>query len=110
MKTHIIVCESYKRAVEKRKMKKEIKFNVNNNIKVKLTTLGFQRLADEHNELIGRVPKWEFRNALYYTDQVDKDGYSEFQMWEFMRIFGPIVKIGGPLPFYTDILITIDEK
>ena len=39
----------------------------------------------------------------------DKDGYSEFQMWDLMETFGSHVTFGGAiLPFDTTILI--DEK
>lgn len=28
--------------------------------------------------------------------EVDEDGYSEFQLWHFMNIYGPHMKLGFP--------------
>ena len=83
-------------------------FNVNQNIRVKLNDLGYQRLADLHNEYIGIIPKWEKRDAEYYKEQADKDGYTRFQLWNFMEYFGEVT--GMCKPNYYDLTFLIDTE
>lgn len=83
-------------------------FNLNQHIKVKLTPLGYYRLAELHNEFIGRIPHWERRDWKYYEEHADKDGYTEFRMWDFMNKFGDVTTLGGP--DYFDVKIIIEEQ
>ncbi len=80
-------------------------FNINNTIKVKLEDIGYELLAEEHNSYAGAIPKWEVRTAEYYKNKADSFGYSEFQAWYFMQIFGPVTALGGPGYYHTTILI-----
>lgn len=66
-------------------------FNINELIKVKLTDHGkdiYYHQYDEFNKKVGyltispRYPK------------VDSDGFTSFQLWEFMEIYGPHMHIG----------------
>ncbi len=43
-----------------------------------------------------------------YTPQLDENGYYSMQMWAFISIFGPYIKLGRSCPFDTNILL--DEK
>jgi hypothetical protein len=87
---------------------KWIHFNLNSSIKVKLTDLGYQRLADINNSLCGKLTSWTRRSSSYYKDlYVDKDGYIEFQAWDFIRKFGLVTIHGGPEYYEMDILIEI---
>ncbi|WP_025185110.1 hypothetical protein [Leptospira interrogans] len=62
----------------------QISINLNDFIKVKLNEAGFKRLSEDYNSLIPHsVSTWHFQK------QVDADGYSMFQIHEFMRIFSP---------------------
>ena len=83
-------------------------FNLNHNVRVKLTELGYQRLADLHNSYIGQIPKWEERKSEDYRSQADEDGYTRFQMWSFMDKFGDVT--GLCKPSYYDLEILIDTK
>lgn len=85
------------------------RFNVNRDIRVRLTDLGYQRLADLHNEYIGKIPKWEERDAIYYKKKADKDGYTTFQMWTFMECYGEVTQIGYSMYYETEILIDCND-
>jgi len=84
---------------------KNIPFNINENIRVKLNDLGHQRRANLYNEYIGIIPNRERRNMEYYKKQSDKDGYTTFQMWHFMELFGEVTGIGKPDYYDSNILI-----
>ena len=91
----------------KTKQLKEIPFNINNCIKVKLKKDGYKRLANLHNSYLNTIPKWKARSMEYYTSKADKDGYSSMQMWRFMEIFGPVTQIGFDQYYDTEILIKV---
>ena len=84
---------------------KQILFNLNSSIKVKLTDLGYQRLADFNNSLCGKLTNWTRRSSSYYKDQADENGYTEFQAWDFIRKLGVVTVHGGPEYYEMDILI-----
>jgi hypothetical protein len=77
-------------------------FNINNYVKVKLTDKGkeiFYHQHDEINDLAGK----ELIEPHY--PEVDVDGYTEFQLWELMRLYGEHLSNGCNLPFETNIVI-----
>lgn len=61
-----------------------ISININNKIKVKLTDFGKSILDKEVNKLkqISGAPD------NYTPYKTDNNGYIEFQLWQFMNIFG----------------------
>lgn len=64
---------------------KTISINLNETIKVKLTDHGkdiFYHRFDKFNKEIGT----EFIKPGY--PMIDEDGYTEFQLWHFMSIYG----------------------
>ena len=69
------------------------KLNLNSIIKVKLTNYGkevFYHQYDELNEFFGKkYLKPEFPD-------VDSEGYSEFQLWDFMYVYGKCMTMGAP--------------
>lgn len=73
-------------------------YNMNEYVKVKLTTYGKQILEDKFSH----VPGINVREALSHI-KVDGDGYSEFQLWNLMSTFGAYLYNGCELPFETDI-------
>lgn len=88
----------------------EIDFNLNHDIKVKLTDKGYQKLADLNNEFLGIAPNGRRTNAEYYKNLADKDGYLTFQAWEFMKYFGTVTGMNHPDYFdYNIILYTRDK-
>lgn len=69
-----------------------VKFNINNVVKVKLTDLGRKILAaDTHR---------------YIVLKEDRAGWSEWQLWELMQVFGPHLYMGASLPFEAEITLT----
>jgi hypothetical protein len=95
----MFVANDYKMA------KKKVLFNLNEYISVKLTDLGYQRLADLHNDLMNRLNrKDDFRTFQYYKDKADLDGYTKFQAWSFMADFGVVTGLTMPQHYHLDIL------
>lgn len=83
---------------------KYFEFNINYAVKVKLTERGFQIHEKYYKEL-----RKEYFRLEYLKPEVDEDGYSKFQMWTLMDIFGSHIHIGSGierLPFDTNILIS----
>lgn len=74
-----------------------MKFNINDNVKVRLTEQGFIVHKKYYTQyLVGS-------SFTYSPPKVDEEGFSTFQMWELMQIFGPYIYMGDKLPFHTEI-------
>ena len=78
--------------------------NLNYYIKVKLTEKGKEIYREYLNDVleeyeINDVPKIE----------VDKEGYTEFQMWDFMCIFGKHFHMLGDNPCGINVLVQVKE-
>ena len=58
-----------------------MKVNLNNNIKVKLTSAAKTYLANRHAKLFGNYPR-------FTLPKEDEEGYSEWQLWDFIGHFG----------------------
>ena len=72
-----------------------IPFNVNHNVRVRLTDYGRKILA---NDPMGPYP---------YTEV---DGWSTFQLWRLMELFGQYMFMGSPpVPFETEIMIVLEK-
>jgi hypothetical protein len=81
-------------------------FNINYNVRVKLTEHGKQMLEQDHNEFfrsIGRLEKFPYKPR-----QEDENGYVKFQLWELMKHLGMYCGLGREMPF--DTVILIDEN
>ncbi len=79
---------------------KEIRFNLNDFIKVKLSKSGeeiYSHRYDEINEFMGEciVPK---------PPKKDENGYTRFQLWDFMNLYGEHSHMG----FSNQVLETMD--
>ena len=86
-----------------------VEFNLNHNVKVKLSKEGYQRLAALHNSYLKIIPKWKKRTYLYFKNQADNEGYTTFQMWNFMEYFGNVTHMGMSCYFETSVLINIES-
>jgi hypothetical protein len=82
-----------------------MKFNINDKVRVRLTTFGrecHRRNYDDLTEMFrARVPKgtpWDYRPPAE-----DAEGWSEWQLWELMREFGAYLRNGVEVPFETTI-------
>ena len=87
-------------------MSKEIKFNINQLVKVKLTKKGYDILVNEHNSIADRFPKMSKTTYRERQEQrLDIDGYATFQLHHLMSVFGNYMYPGGDIPFETEIII-----
>jgi hypothetical protein len=86
------------------------KFNINHNVKVKLTEAAVEHLRKRHNETYSRIEFKITRDIpTFKRPVVDDDGYCTFQLWVLMSIFGDIIQWGNDLPFETEIFLDIKE-
>lgn len=85
------------------------KFNLNHHIKVKLTDLGYQHMANRDNRIFEYYQDHINRDIDYYKTKADSDGYTKFQMWEFIQIFGSVTMMGMQKYFEMDILIDSED-
>jgi len=81
-------------------MKNFIKWNINREVKIKLTAHGKKLLEDYYFDC--------GINKEDITKTPDAKGKYTFQMWEVMNIFGPSVWNGCVMPFDADISIELD--
>lgn len=79
-----------------------MKFNINHNVKVKLTDYGREMLKKEHDEFWKDFPE-QFHE--YNPPKEDAEGYCTWQMWFLMESLGKYISPCGPLPFETEIEI-----
>jgi len=87
--------------------KQEIEFNLNQSIKVKLKPLGIGILYKRHEDLDNRVKARVGRGISSFEVKTDEEGYTTFQAWEFMEIFGEHTGICKPEAFELNIKILI---
>lgn len=71
------------------KRRNEIPFNINYNVKVKLTKKG--------------------RSLAKYLPKEDDDGYTTWQLWVLMNEFGEHMIIGLDVPFETNIILIPED-
>jgi hypothetical protein len=82
-------------------------FNINDNVKVRLTERGHEIMKARYDELVGDNLSFR-RRYPYVKKQEDANGWSSFHLWDLMYIFGKDVISGSNPPFKMDILI--DDK
>lgn len=78
--------------------------NLNDFVKVKLTDHGkdiFYHSLDEVNDMIRRNGG---KPLEPHMPKVDAEGYTSFQLWELMQLYGPHIGMGLPQPFELDIV------
>jgi hypothetical protein len=49
------------------------------------------------------------KSAYDIKNRARRGGWYEFQLWEFMQIFGPCVRMGGPILFKPATLRVVSE-
>ncbi len=82
-------------------------FNINYNVKVRLTKFGKELHRQRWEDFWNSYGKFEYQFP-YTPPKEDENGYCEFQMWELMEKFGPYCGLGCEPPF--DTVILINEK
>lgn len=83
----------------------DVRFNVNEWVKVKLNDIGIQELQRQHNELDKAIKANGGKGFTEFSLSPDKDGYYKFQMHSLMQKFGHMMYLGGRVPFETDIIL-----
>lgn len=82
-----------------------MRFNINHTVKVRLTDKGRETHHVNH--------VWLFRNwkepPEYVRPKEDEGGWSEWQLWDLMKEFGPGLYNGCNIPFETEIEIGLSS-
>lgn len=91
------------------------RFNLNKNIYVRLTEEGERIIREKDNDYIEMLKSYgsfaSLDEAHLYEEMYIKNkinGYSKFELWRFIQIFGSEIDILKKPPFEMDILI--EEK
>jgi len=79
-----------------------MKFNVNDSVRVRLTDYGKEILRKEFDVMHESFPMAFKEFAL---PKEDSEGWSSWQMWSLMETFGKYIRLGGEVPFHTEIEI-----
>lgn len=84
-----------------------MKFNINHDVRVKLTPFGIECLEKDHDRLNATC-----NGALgpFQPPVPDEDGWVKMQLWVAMRKLGSYFANGGPVPFETEIEIIKGQK
>lgn len=82
-------------------------FNVNEHVWVKLTEEGREALRRNYEELYKNFSSIKPEYKSYYKEE---DGWTEMQMWVFMKELGQHITMGFKAPFETTIRIVFDEE
>ncbi len=78
--------------------------NLNYYIKVKLTEKGKEIYRNRFDE-----DDIKELGIEYCEPTVDEEGYTEFQMWDFARIFGNHMNMIGPMVCETNVMVKVDD-
>jgi len=82
------------------------RFNINSNVKIKLTEFGIDVLKREHEEM-----RYDCKYTMGYDIgefnlKLDEEGYYTIQAWEMMETFGGYLnQLNENNPFEIEILI-----
>jgi len=79
----------------------EIKFNINNYVKVKLTDVGKQIYSNGQKKLNQFYGKYIFE----LEPELDTEGYWKEQLWVIMAMFSDSIFNGCDIPFETEIIL-----
>ena len=88
-------------------MKEYIDFNLNDYVQVKLNDEGHEIIKKQWDELRELYPNL---SGEYKRKEVDKDGYSRFQMHTLMFVFGPCCFAGAIVVFNTNVKVQVEAK
>lgn len=84
-----------------------MRFNINNHVRVRLTDAGRAIHREWTDNLYSSMPA--AKREYQYTPPIeDSDGWSTWQMWNLMQIFGSSCGLSSELPFQTVIEFEID--
>ena len=84
---------------------REIKFNVNYQVRVKLTPYGVSCLYKNYQR---QKEIWEGVGLNQFTIRLDEDGYYRTQLWSLMQEFGEHIHLSRT-PFETEIILLTED-
>ena len=73
--------------------KVKVKVNLNDFVRVKLTDLGKDIYYHRFDDLIEKYPKM---NVLPKMPEVDEDGLTSIQLWDFIQLYGEYIGMAKP--------------
>ena len=82
--------------LESKETEKPTKINLNDWIKVKLTPLGAEIYYHQCDEVNKRIRENGGTELEPIMPRIDKDGYTEFQLWYFMELYGEHIGMCKP--------------
>lgn len=89
-----------------------MKYNINDYIKVRLTDEGRRIHRAHHAEIVSALPeKIRHSHLIQYSPPIEDElGWSTWQGWNLMQVFGPYMGLSAKLPFDTVIDIIPANK
>ena len=82
-----------------------VKLNMNDYVKVRLTDRGRELMQKDHEEFLASIPlRAQQAIGPFKPPVADDDGYSRFQIWHLMQLFGPHISLGCVMPFDPEIV------
>jgi hypothetical protein len=85
-----------------------MEFNINEYVHVKLTDTGRLIHQQDHATFVAAVPTLSDGMKVYRPPREDAAGWSKFQGWRLMQLFGPHMHLGGNNPF--DLTVRFEGK
>lgn len=82
---------------------KEVPFNINHNVKVKINPSGYALIRKELERICFPNPEGYIEHAI--TGNTDADGWTTMQMYDMGHWFGPKMVCGADPPIETEIKI-----
>ena len=82
-------------------------YNINYDILVKITEEGYEYLSQKHTSFFKNigVEKLHDTSVQYYKNKADENGYTKYQLWEFMNDFGIVTYNGMKHLYELDIIL-----
>ena len=84
------------------------KIYLNDTVKVKLNDFGKDIYYHRFDDLIATMNKKGIKPIERRFPKVDEDGYTKFQLWCFIELYGPYIGMCKP-NFLEDLNIYFDE-
>ena len=81
--------------LESKETEKPTKINLNDRIKVKLTPLGAEIYYHQYDDIHKDYPKMK-KHLQSSLPKVDENGYTGFQLWHFMELYGEHIGMCKP--------------
>jgi hypothetical protein len=87
---------------------KDVQFNLNDIVIVKLTDIGKKIFLDLDRNVDKRIIKIVGNNI--YSKRIDNDGCVNMQMWEVMKVFGNHMALAMDSPIEMNVIIKTQSK